>query len=442
MTVHLSEHFSYKNLFKAVLPSIFMMIFTSIYSIVDGLFVSNFVGKTAFAAINFVFPFIMILGAIGFMFGAGGSALVAKTLGEGDREKANRIFSMIVYFNIIIGVILSVAGFFLIEPVAKAMGATPEMLPDCARYGKILVSFVFVFMLQNIFQSFFVVAEKPMLGFLIIVLAGVTNMILDAVFIIGLKMGIEGAAVATSISYFVGGVVPLIYFARNNKSLLRFVKTKFEVKPIWKSVLNGSSELLTNVSASIVGILFNMQLLKIAGENGVAAYGVIMYASFIFAAIFLGYSIGIAPIVGYNFGAKNHSELKNLLKKSLIIICITGLIMTFLTETLAMPLSKIFVGYDNELLIMTTHGMRLFSIGFLVCGINIFASSFFTSLNNGLISAIISFARTLLFQVVCVMVLPIWFGLDGIWVSVVVSELLAVIISIICFVCCRKKYQY
>lgn len=442
MAVHLSEHFTYKKLFKAVLPSIFMMIFTSIYSIVDGLFVSNFVGKTAFAALNFVMPVIFALGAIGFMFGAGGSALVAKTLGEGDKEKANKIFSMVVYFNIIVGIVLSIAGVFFIEPVAKLLGATKEMLPDCALYGKILIGANFVFMLQNIFQSFFIVAEKPMLGFLITVLAGVTNMVLDATFIVGFKMGLMGAAIATAMSYVVGGIVPIIYFTIKNKSLLRLVKTKFNFKAIGKSVLNGSSELLTNISASVVSVLFNMQLLRFAGENGVAAYGVIMYASFIFSAIFLGYSIGIAPIVGYHYGAENHSELKNLLKKSLIIICITGLVMVGLTEGLANPLSKIFVGYDHELLNMTTIGMRLFSISFLVCGINIFSSSFFTSLNNGIISAIISFARTLLFQVICVLVLPIWLGLTGIWISVVISETLAVIVSIVCLVTNKKKYQY
>lgn len=316
MSVHLSDHFTYKKLFKAVLPPIFMMVFTSIYSIVDGLFVSNFVGKTAFAAINFVMPVLMALGAIGFMFGAGGSALVAKTLGEGDKDKANKIFSSVVYFNIIIGAMISVAGFFFIEPVAKLLGATQEMLPDCALYGKILVSAIFIFMLQNIFQSFFIVAEKSMLGFLITVLAGVTNMILDAAFIIGLHMGLVGAAAATVISYAVGGIIPLIYFAMKNKSLLRLVKTKFDFKAILQSCFNGSSELLTNISASIVSVLFNAQLLKAAGENGVAAYGVIMYASFIFSAIFIGYSIGTAPITGYHYGAANHSELKTFSKRA------------------------------------------------------------------------------------------------------------------------------
>lgn len=442
MAVHLSEHFTYKKLLKAVMPSIFMMVFTSIYSIVDGLFVSNFVGTTAFAAVNFVMPVLMALGAIGFMFGAGGSALVAKTLGEGDREKANKIFSMVVYFNLIVGIVLSIAGIFLIEPVAKLMGATPEMLPDCALYGRILVGVIFIFMTQNIFQSFFIVAEKPMFGFLITVLAGVTNMILDATFVAGFKLGLLGAALATAISYGVGGLVPVIYFARKNKSLLRLVRTKFDFKAIGQSCLNGSSELMSNISSSVVGVLFNMQLLKFAGENGVAAYGVIMYASFIFAAIFIGYAIGVAPIIGYHYGAENHSELKNLLKKSLLLVGLTGIVMTGLTEALAQVMAGIFVGYDQTLLQMTTAGLRLFSLGFLVCGINIFTSSFFTALNNGLISALISFARTLLFQITCVMVLPIFLGLTGIWLSVVIADLLAALVSTICILANKKKYHY
>lgn len=442
MAVHLSEHFTFKKLFKAVLPSILMMVFTSIYSIVDGLFVSNFVGKTAFAAVNFVMPLLMALGAVGFMLGAGGSALVAKTLGEGDRAKANRIFSMVVYFNILIGIILSVAGFFLIEPVAKLLGATPEMLPQCALYGKILVGATVIFMLQNIFQSFFIVAEKPMLGFIIVLMAGVTNIILDAVFVAGLHMGLLGAALATALSYLVGGGVPLIYFACKNKSLLRFVKTRFDGKAIWQSCLNGISEFLSNVSASLIGMLYNMQLMKFAGENGVAAYGVIMYAAFIFSAIFLGYCIGVAPIIGYHYGAENHQELKNLLKKSLLIIGTTGIIMTLLTESLANPLASIFVGYDAALLQLTVNGMRLFSLCFLVSGLNIFASSFFTALNNGIISAVISMARTLVFQLLCVLVLPLWLGLTGIWLAIVVSEVLAVLVSATCLLTNKHKYHY
>jgi len=443
MAVHLSEHFTYKKLFKAVLPSIFMMIFTSIYSVVDGLFISNYVGKTAFAAINLIMPAIMILGSVGFMLGAGGSALVAKTLGEGDRERADKIFSMVIYFTIIIGVITSAITFIFVGPIAQLLGATPEMLPDCILYGRILISVNFIFMLQNTFQSMFIVAEKPVLGFLIIVIAGVTNIILDALFVAVFKWGLVGAAVATATSYFVGGALPVFYFLnKKNTSLLRLVKTKFDFKVIGQSCLNGSSELLTNVSASIVSMLFNMQLLKIAGENGVAAYGVIMYLAFVFQAIFIGYAIGVAPITGYNYGAENHDELKNILKKSLILTAITGVVMLGLTELLAAPLSSIFVGYDADLLAMTTVGMRLYGVSFLICGFNIFASSFFTSLNDGLISALISFARTLLFQIVTILVMPIIWGVDGIWLSVAVAEVLALIVSVVCLLTKKKKYNY
>lgn len=443
MAVHLSEHFTYKKLFKAVFPSICMMIFTSIYSIIDGLFVSNYVGKTAFAAINLVMPVIMILGAIGFMMGAGGSALVSKTLGEGDQEKANKVFSIVIYFTIIVGIGLSALCFAFVGPISKLLGATSEMLPDCILYGRILIASNFVFMLQNLFQSMFIVAEKPVLGFIVTVMAGITNIILDALFVAVFKWGLAGAAIATSISYVVGGAIPVFYFLdKKNKSLLRLVKVKFDFKIILQSCLNGSSELLTNISSSIISMLFNMQLLKIAGENGVAAYGVIMYAGFIFAAVFIGYSIGIAPIVGYHYGAKNYEELKNLLKKSLILIAITGVVMTGLTELVAKPISSIFVGYDSELLSITTRGLRLYGFTFLICGINIFGSSFFTSLNDGLISAIISFARTMLFQIITILVMPILWGIDGIWLSVVVAEGFALIVTILCFVFNQKKYNY
>ena len=443
MAVHLSEHFTYKKLFKAVLPSIFMMIFTSIYSVVDGLFVSNFVGKTPFAAINLIMPVVMILGSIGFMLGAGGSALVAKTLGEGDEKKANEIFSMVMYFTLIVGLIASVVVALAIRPIAIALGATTEMLSDCVLYGRILISANFIFMMQNTFQSMFIVAERPMLGFIITVAAGITNMALDALFVVVFNWGLAGAAVATVMSYVVGGVLPLFYFlSEKNQSLIRLVKTKFDFKVLSQSCLNGSSELLSNVSASIVSMLFNMQLLNIAGENGVAAYGVIMYLSFVFQAVFIGYSIGVAPITSYNYGAENHAELKNVLKKSIIISVIFGVVMTALTEALSLPLSKIFVGYDAELLSLTATGMKLYGLSFLIFGINIFASSFFTSLNDGLISALISFARTLLFQSICILVMPNLFGTNGIWLSVVVAETLALTVSITCLITKKKKYRY
>ena len=443
MSVSLSEHFNYKKLFKAVLPSVFMMFFTSIYSIVDGFFVSNFVSTTAFASLNLMIPVIMILASVGFMMGAGGSALVAKTLGEGDRDKANSIFSMVVVFNFIIGLILSIVCCVFIEEIVIALGATQEMISDCVSYGRTIIAFIFLYTAQNCFQSMFVVAERPTFGFAIMVIAGVTNIVLDALFIIVFNWGIFGSALATGISYLVGTAIPVFYFlSKRNTSLLKFVKFKFNFKAIGFSALNGSSELVTNIALSITSIFYNLQLLKLAGENGVAAYGAIMYAGFIFAAIFIGYSIGSAPIISFNFGAKNHSELKNILQKSLRILTISGIIMFIFTEIFAMPLSFIFVGKNQEILSLATSGMRIYSISFLVVGINIFASAFFTALNNGLISAVISFLRTLVFEILCVMILPIFFKLNGVWFSCVVAELLAILVSIICLVACRKKYHY
>jgi len=442
MKVHLNDHFTYKKLFRAVISPILMMLFTSLYTIVDGLFVSNVVGETPFAALNLVFPVTFAVGSVGFMLGTGGSALVSKTLGEGDRERANKLFSLIVYFTIIVGVILSVVGALVIEPVAKLLGATEDMLPYCVLYGRILLSAEIVFMLQNLFQSFFIAAEKSGLGFLICVIAGVTNMVLDAAFMVGAKLGLMGAALATIIAQAVGGTVPIFYFAFKNKSLLRLVPAKLEFKPIFKACTNGASEFLSNISMSIVTMLYNWQLLKIVGEQGVSAYGVIQYIGFIFAAILIGYSIGTAPIISYHFGAQNRDELKNLLRKSLIVNVVLGVLMTALSEGLATPLSMIFVSYDKTLLDMTVNGMRIYSISFLLTGINIFASSFFTALNNGRISALISVMRTLVLQIAAVMLLPLAFKLNGIWAAVIVVEGLSVIISAICLICERKRYGY
>ncbi len=442
MKISLSDHFTYRKLLKFVAPSAVMMMFTSIYGVVDGLFVSNYVGKVPFAAINLVMPFIMILGGIGFMIGTGGSALVSKTLGEGDREKANRYFTMMIYLSLICGAAASVIGFVFIRPISYLLGATDAMIGDCVEYGRMIFLFTTAFMMQNVFQSFLVTAEKPRLGLLATVGAGVTNMALDAWFIVGLGWGVKGAALATGISQTVGGILPLIYFLRPNSSLLKITRTKLEGRPVFLAVTNGSSELMSNISASVVSMIYNIQLMKFAGEDGVAAYGVLMYVQFVFIALFIGYAIGSAPIIGYHYGAINHSELKNMLKKSIVIMSISGIIMTLLAQALALPLAKVFVGYDEGLLDMTVHAFRVFSFSFILAGINIFASSFFTALNNGAVSAAISFLRTLIFQSTAVIVLPMIWELDGIWLSITVAEVFALIISVTFLAAKRKKYNY
>lgn len=442
MRIQLSEHFTYRKILKFVLPSIIMMIFTSVYSVVDGLFVSNFVGKTPFASINLIMPFLMGMGAVGFMIGTGGSALVAKTLGEGDRKRANRYFSMLVYVTVISGIVLTVIGLIFIRSIAIAMGATENLLEDCVIYGRIMLTFQTAFMLQSFFQSMFVAAEKPKLGLIMTVAAGLTNIILDALFVAVLHKGVAGAAAATVISQIVGGVFPIFYFARPNSSLLHLTKTTIDIKAIIRVCANGSSELMTTISSSVVGVLYNIQLMNIAGENGVAAYGVIMYVTFIFVALFIGYSIGCAPVIGYNYGAGNHNELKNMFKKSMVIIGTLGLILSLLAELSAMPLSKIFVGYDQELFTMTCYGFRLYSLSFLISGFNIFGSAFFTALNNGAVSAGISFMRTLVFQAVSVLIFPILFGITGIWISITAAECFALIVTFACFIYNRTKYHY
>lgn len=443
MTIQLSEHFTYKKIFRFALPSIVMMVFTSIYGVVDGTFVSNFVGKTPFAAVNLVWPFLMILGAFGFMIGTGGSALVAKTLGEDKKEDANRYFTMLITLVIILGLLLTILGLIVIQPLSSALGASGQMLEDCVTYGRTLVIFNTAFMLQSVFQSLFITAEKPRLGLIMTVIAGLTNMVLDALFIAVFKWGLVGAALATGLSQCIGGVLPLIYFmSPKNDTALKFVKTKLEGTVLLKACANGVSELMTTVSSSLVSMLYNFQLMRLAGQNGIAAYGAVMYVEFAFVAVFIGYSIGTAPIVSYHYGAGNNDEVKNMLQKSFKIMSILGITMMVLAQMLASPLAKVFVGYDKELFDMTVHGFRLFSFYFILAGINIYSSSFFTALNNGIISAIISFSRTLGFETLSVIILPIFFKLDGVWMAITVAEICAFVISMSFLISKREKYNY
>lgn len=442
--IQLSDHFTYGRLIRFTIPSIGMMVFASIYSVVDGFFVSNFAGKTPFAAINLIYPFLMILSTVGLMFGTGGSAIVAKTFGEGDQEKANKYFSLFVYLVFVLGVVFAVLGIVFIRPIAQLLGADGEMLENAVLYARIILCALPFNVLQLLFQSFFVTAEKPQLGLAVTVSSGVTNMVLDAVLVILLpqEYKLAGAAIATAMSQVVGGVVPLFYFGRKNSSILRLGKTALDGAAIVKAAVNGSSEFMSNISMSLVGMLYNLQLLAYAGENGVAAYGVMMYVSMIFAAAFMGYTIGTAPITGYHYGAGNHKELKSLLRKSLCMIGIFAIVMVVCAEILADPLARIFVGYDAELMELTVWGFRIFSLSFCFMGYAIFASGFFTALSDGVTSAVISFLRTLLFQVAAVLILPAVFGIDGIWFSIVVAEFMAVVLGGIFLILKRNRYHY
>ncbi len=439
--IQLSDHFTYNKLLRFTFPSIIMMVFTSIYGVVDGFFVSNFAGKTAFASLNLIFPFVMILGGMGFMIGTGGTALVSLVLGTGDREKANRYFSMMVYLTLLLGIVLSVVGILFTRPMAAFLGATPEMMEDCVVYGRVVFFFIAAFMLQNVFQSFLIAAERPKLGLAATIGAGVTNMFLDALFVGAFRWGVAGAALATGISQCVGGLLPLLYFIRLNTSLLRLTRTKLEIKPILQACANGSSELMSNISASVVSMIYNFQLLKYIGENGVSAYGVLMYVQFIFIAIYIGYAIGAAPVVSYHYGAGNDGELKNMFKKSVLLMACTSIMLTA-AFLLAAPLSRIFVGYDAELFALTCHAFRLFAFSFLLAGFNIFTSSFFTALNNGAVSAAISFMRTLIFQTAAVLILPLFLDVDGIWWAITVAEVFACVLSTVFLFAKRGKYHY
>lgn len=440
--IQLSDHFDYKRLLRFTLPSIVMMIFTSIYSVVDGFFVSNFAGKTPFAAVNFIFPVLMILGCVGFMFGTGGSALIAKTMGEGEREKANDIFSLLVYVGAACGVVLAAAGIALMPQLAALLGAEGKLLANSVVYGRIVLCALPFFTLQMEFQCLFATAEKPGLGLGVTVAAGVTNMVLDALLVGVLHWGLEGAAAATAVSQLVGGVAPLIYFGRRNDSPLRLGRCRLDGKVLFKACTNGASELMSNISASVVSMLYNAQLMAKAGEDGVAAYGVLMYVSLVFQGIFIGYAVGAAPIVGYHYGADNRDELKNLLRRSAILIGGFSVLMCLAGETLGRPLSMLFVGYDPGLLDMTAHAFSIFSIAFLFSGFAIFGSSFFTALNDGLTSALISFLRTLVFQCAAVILFSALWGLDGIWWSIVAAEIMAVAVTLCFLLGKRKRYGY
>ena len=442
MNIQLSDHFTYRRLIRFVIPSVAMMILTSIYGVVDGLFVSNFVGKTPFAAVNLVIPFTMILGAFGFMLGTGGTALVAKTLGEGRQEEANRIFSMLIYFALGLGVLLTIFGIAVLKRIVIKMGADDAMLRHCMIYGRIVLLGIPFYMLQNMFQNFLIAAEKPQLGLIVTIAAGVTNMVLDALFIAVLGWGVAGAAAATALGQCVGGLIPFVYFARKNSSRLALVKTKLLGGALLRTCTNGSSELVSNISMSSVGMLYNAQLMKVAGENGVAAYGVILYVNFIFIAIYLGYAYGSAPIVAFNYGAGKKAELQNVLKKSLKLLLGTGIVLLSIGVLFAGVLSGLFVGYDAQLYAMTVRGLRFYAVSFLLSGFNIFGSSFFTALNNGMVSAAISFLRTVVFEVAAVLILPFFFGLDGVWCAITVAELASILITIGAFSALRKRYQY
>lgn len=419
-----------------------MMIFTSIYGVVDGFFVSNYAGKTPFAAVNFIFPFIMILGTFGFMFGTGGSALVSMKFGQKEDEEANRIFSFLTYFSVGLGIVIALLGVAFMRPVAKLMGAEGEMLEQCVLYGRVSMSGLPFFMLQMQFQSFFVTAERPKLGLVTTIAAGVANMLGDWLLVGVLDLGVVGAALATVAGQFIGGIIPVIYFISRNSSILRLGHGPWNGRALLKTCTNGSSELMSNISMSLVGMLYNIQLMKYAGEDGVAAYGVLMYVNMIFIACFIGYAVGTAPVVGYNFGARNHDELKSLLKKSFVIIGVTSVLMLIAGELLGRPLSLLFAGYDEDLLEMTHHAFVIFSFSFLFAGISIYGSSFFTALNDGLTSAIISFLRTIVFQTAAVMLMPPAFGLDGIWYSIIVAEFMSVVATFIFLIAKRKKYGY
>ena len=440
--IQLSDHFGYRKLLRFTIPSMLMMVFTSIYSIVDGAFVSNFVGTTPFAAINLIMPFLMFLGVVGTMLGTGGSALIAKTLGEGQKDKANRIFSMLILVAFISGIVLAAIGIIFLRQISIFLGADVDMLEYCISYGRIILIALPFMILQYMFQPLMVAAERPRLGLVVTVLSGIMNIILDYVLIVVFGWGLNGAAIATAVSQLVGGMLPILYFLFPNKSLLRIVKPEMDMKALGQACFNGMSEFFGNLSGSVVSMCYNFQLMKYFGENGVAAYGVIMYVQFIFFAVFLGYAVGSAPIISYHYGAQNHEELHNVYQRSLKLIGFMGIVLTLSLELFAGPLTKIFVGYDEALFALTRRAFRIYGLSYLLVGFNFYASSFFTALNNGVISAIVATTRALVFETSAVFILPALFGADMIWLSVCCAEIMALIVSVVFLSRNQKIYHY
>ena len=440
--MNFSQHLTYRKIIRYTIPPVIMMIFTSLYSVVDGLFLSNFAGKEPFAAVSFIMPYLMMFNATGFMFGTGGSALIAKRLGEKKPKEANEIFTTLIVFSVFTGIFFAVLGSMFLKPVILMQGAEGELLYNSLKYGQIYLLGVPACIIQFEFEALYSTSGKSKMGLYSTVISGLTNIALDALFLGVFSWGIVGAAVATVISQYIGGIIPITYYGRKNKSLLRLVRCKLRFKEMIKVCTNGSSEMVNNISISIVSLLYNVQLLKYAGDDGIAAYGIMMYINFLFTAVFWGYVSGMSPAISFNYGAKNHKELHSLLKKSLVILTLTSIFMFLSSITLAAPITKIFVNYDNHLLDITIRGFYMFSFLFLFSGLAIFSSSFFTSLNNGLVSAIISFSRVFLFQIPSVIILPHIWGLDGIWISVVVAEILTVLMGGIFGIAYRKKYKY
>lgn len=442
MDIKLSDHFTYKKLLRFTLPSVMMMLFSSVYGVVDGFFISNYVGAVPFAAVNLIMPFLMLLAIFGFMFGTGGSALVAMLLGQGKPKRAKGIFSFLVYVLIGAGSILAGLGMIFLPEVSRMLGASEDMLPYCVLYGRIVLLSLVPFMLQISFENYLVAAENPKLGLYTTLAAGCTNMVLDALLVGYLSMGVTGAALATCVSETIGGLIPLMYFILPNRGPLRLGKPYVSLRYLWRAASNGISEFVSSLSMSFVSILYNFQLMVLAGENGVAAYGIIMYVDFMFMALFIGYSIGVSPVVSYQYGARNHTEVRSVLKKSLAVIGAAGFVLTVAAETLAYPLAGIFVSYDAELLELTAHGFRLYSLAFLLCGFNMFGSAFFTALNNGMVSAVISCGRTLICESAAVLLLPMLLGSDGIWLAIVVAEIMALLMTLYFFMKHRERYHY
>lgn len=441
MTNSIAQKFNVFTLLKFAFPTMVMMVFMSLYTIVDGIFVSRLVGSNALSAVNIVYPVISLLIACGIMLSTGGSAIVARQMGEKREQEARENFSMLAVVSVLTGIVILVLGLMFLEPICRILGGTPVLLEDCKIYLGVLLGFGPLTMLQMLFQTFFVTAGKPGLGLGLTLTGGVVNMVLDYVFMGPMQMGVLGAALATGLGQAIMAVAGVVYFLKV-KGNLYFVKPVFRGNILLQSCGNGSSEMVSNLSTAVVTFLFNITMLKLAGEDGVAAITIVLYGQFLFTALYLGFSMGVAPVVSFNYGNQNHAQLKRIYKICIGFILGSSVFILGIALLFSEPIVGIFTGEENHTYELAVEGFFQFSFNYLFAGINIFASALFTSLSNGKISAIISFCRTFVFITVSIVLLPRVMGITGVWLSVPLAELVTLFISITYLKGQKEVYHY
>lgn len=437
----IGREFGFFSLLKFALPSVIMMMVMGLYSMVDSMFVSRFVSTNALSAINVVYPVINLLIGLGVMLASGGSAVIAAKMGAGKTDEARRDFSMIVTIGLASSIVIAVAGLIFIRPIVTFLGASELLVDYAVTYLAIILMFAPANMLQMLFQMFFVTAGRPGLGLTFIIGAGLVNAVLDYVFIVPLGMGIAGAALATGIGYLIPAAAGLIFFFGKKKELY-FTKPKFSAAVLGSSCSNGSSEMVSNLSMAVVTLVFNRIMMNLAGEDGVAAVTIVMYAQFLLSSIFMGFSLGVQPVISFHHGAGNRRNLKGIYRHCIVFIAIAAVSVFAVAMTLGPTLTTIFTPKDTNVWTLAVRGFMILPFCFLLEGFSIYASAAFTALGDGKTSALISFLRTFLFILTGLLTLPLAFGIDGVWLAVPVAELCSVLVVIGCVLWHKAKGRF